>query len=332
MSPILIALVVFVVLGLAATAWLRRSPSLPSESQAAERGAGQLGTLRWRDFTRLVLQAMHGRGYRTVVDDGMPADGIPTDGGDIVLERNGERTLLSVKYGSGSVVAAQALLGLGGSATLRGARRVIVVTPGRFDEEATRMARQQDIELIDGPDLWPEVRPYVARPTHDGTAPPAPVESASPSSPKALGIAWAGAAAVAAVAWMVAQGLQPDATSASGNTTPGTATQTTPEAQATGPAGAAVREDANIVPTDPAALERRRKETADAISTLFGVDRAFWSTQSTLLVYLSTDVGDPSSELCPLLERYPELAASRVQLQPPQGSNKSVRFKQCRSY
>ena len=332
MSPILIALVVFVVLGLAATAWLRRSPSLSSESQASERGAGQLGTLRWRDFTRLVLQAMHGRGYRTVVEDGMPADGIPTDGGDIVLERNGERTLLSVKYGSASVVPAQALLGLGGSATLRGTQRVIVVTPGRFDQEAIRMARQQDIELIDGEDLWPEVRPYVARPAQDATASPAPVESPRPASPKTLGIAWAGAAAVAAVAWMIAQGLQPEAPAASDAIT--AASQTTPATQATTAATAAAPavEDANIVPTDPAALERRRKETANAISTLFGVDRAFWSTQSTLLVYLSTDVGDPSSELCPLLERYPELAASRVQLQPPQGSTKSVRFKQCRSY
>jgi len=331
MSPILIALVLFVVLGLAATAWLRRSPSLSSESQSAERGAGQLGTLRWRDFTRLVLQAMHGRGYRTVVEDGMPADGIPTDGGDIVLERNGERTLLSVKYGSASVVPAQALLGLGGSATLRGARKVIVVTPGRFDEEAIRMARQQDIELIDGEDLWPEVRPYVARPAHDAPAAPAPVPAPPPASPKALGIAWAGAAAVAAVAWMIAQGLQPEASS-SGATD--VAAQATPATQATTRATAAAPaiEEANIVPTDPAALERRRKETANAISTLFGVDRAFWSTQSTLLVYLSTDVADPSSELCPLLERYPELAASRVQLQPPQGSTKSVRFKQCRSY
>lgn len=331
MSPILIALVVFVVLGLVATAWLRRSPSQSSESQAAERGAGQLGTLRWRDFTRLVLQAMHGRGYRTVVEDGMPSDGIPTDGGDIVLERNGERTLLSVKYGSASVVAAQALLGLGGSATLRGTRRVIVVTPGRFDEEAIRMARQQDIELIDGEDLWPEVRPYVARPTHDAVPAQTAAEPPPTASPKAVGIAWAGAAVVAAVAWMLAQGLQPEAPTTSD---PATASQTTPATQDTTAAAATppAVEDANIVPTDPAALERRRKETANAISTLFGVDRAFWSTQSTLLVYLSTDVADPSSELCPLLERYPELAASRVQMQPPQGSTKSVRFKQCRSY
>ncbi len=332
MSPILIALAVFVVLGLAATAWLRRSPSRPSAAQAAERGAGQLGTLRWRDFTRLVLQAMHGRGYRTVVEDGMPADGIPTDGGDIVLERNGERTLLSCKYGSASLVGAQALLGLGGSATLRGTQRVIVVTPGRFDDEAIRMARQQEIELIDGEDLWPEVRPYVARPAADANASPAPVEAAKPADSKTLGLAWAGAAAVAAVAWMIAQGLQPGAPAAPDAMD--VASRTTAPAQAASAASATAPtiEDANVVPTDPAALERRRKETANAISTLFGVDRAFWSTQSTLLVYLTTDMADPSSELCPLLERYPELAASRVQLQPPQGSTKSVRFKQCRSY
>ena len=41
---------------------------------------------------------------------------------------------------------------------------------------------------------------------------------------------------------------------------------------------------------------------------------------------------DIEAALCPLLERYPELAASRVQLQPPPGSQKPVRFRQCRSY
>ena len=329
MFPILIALAVFLALGLASTAWLRRA-STSSASPSAGRGAGQLGALRWRDFTRLVLQAMHGRGYRTVVEDGMPADGIPTDGGDIVLERNRERTLLSVKYGSASVVGAQALLGLAGAATLRGTQKVIVVTPGRFDEEAMRLARQQDIELIDGEDLWPEVRPYVARPAQDTAATPAAVETTTPAKSKTMGIAWAGAAAAAAVAWMIAQGLQSTPTSTPA--APNTNAQAAPATTAAPEAAAPVIDNASVVPTDPAALEQRRKETANAISTLFGVDRAFWSTQSTLLVYLSTEVADPSSELCPLLERYPELAASRVQLQPPQGSTKSVRFKQCRSY
>jgi hypothetical protein len=87
-----------------------------------------------------------------------------------------------------------------------------------------------------------------------------------------------------------------------------------------------------VIPTDPAELEQRRREAAHAISTLFGVDRALWSTQSTLLVYLTNEEADPMHDLCPLLERYPELAASRIQLQPPSGSKKPVRFKQCRTF
>ena len=195
-----------------------------------------------------------------------------------------------------------------------------------------RVARQQgNIELLDGKDLWPELRPYIAR--EPAAANPAPI--APPAMPKRpIAIAWAGAAALGLVVWMIAQGMPGDtpATEASTNTiadAPATTAQPAPAAE---PEPAAAKANATAVPTDPAALERRRRETANAISTLFGVDRALWSTQSTLLVHLSAEEADPSGELCPLLERYPELAASRVQLQPPPGSQRPVRFKQCRSY
>ena len=55
---------------------------------------------------------MHARGFDPVIEDGMPADGIPTNGSDILLERDGERALLSSKYGTASLVGASALLGL----------------------------------------------------------------------------------------------------------------------------------------------------------------------------------------------------------------------------
>ena len=327
MSPFLIALLVFVALGLGLTLALRRTPSAsPAINQA--RGASQLGQLRWRDFTKHVLQVMQARGYRPVIEAGMPADGIPTDGGDILLERNGERTLLSCKYGSASVVGAQSLLGLKQSASLRGADKVVVITPGRFEQEAERLARQQEIELIDGEDLWPEVRPYIAHP--DDAAAEEPT-AATPSS-KGLVVAWGGAAVAAGIAWMLAQGMSPEPgvdTTTTFTPTPA-ATAAAPAAQA--PAAPAEAAPAGAVPTDPAELERRRVDAANAISTLFGVERAIWSTQSTLLVHLTSENADPSGELCPLLVRYPELAASRVQLQPPQGSTRPVRFKQCRSY
>ena len=327
MSPFLIALLVFVALGLGLTLALRRTPSAsPVANQA--RGASQLGQLRWRDFTKHVLQVMQARGYRPVIEAGMPADGIPTDGGDILLERNGERTLLSCKYGSASVVGAQSLLGLKQSASLRGADNVVVITPGRFEQEAERLARQQEIELIDGEDLWPEVRPYIAHPENTATEEP----KATAPSFKGIAIAWGGAAVAAGIAWMLAQGMSPEPgvdTTTTFTPTPA-ATAAAPAAQA--PAAPAEAAPADEVPTDPEELARRRVDAANAISTLFGVERAIWSTQSTLLVHLTSENADPSGELCPLLVRYPELAASRVQLQPPQGSTRPVRFKQCRSY
>ena len=85
-------------------------------------------------------------------------------------------------------------------------------------------------------------------------------------------------------------------------------------------------------PTDPAQLKQRREIVAEAISTLPDVDRAVWSTQSTLLVYLLDEQYDPMRDICPLLERYVELAASRIQLAPPPDSTRPVRFVQCRAF
>ena len=318
MFPILIALVVFVLAGIAGTALLRK---LPADSNDLTQGLTHLAGLRWREFTKLVLQAMQARGYEIVRDDDGPADGLPTDGGDILLRQGSQRTLLSCKYGNASVVGAQPILGLGKSAELRGAHSAIVVTPGRFDEEARRVAKHQHVELIDGTTLWPEVKPFIAHdPGH---------ERGTPAGKRNIAIAWLGALALGAVACMLAQGMQaaPSQEASATAATPAVMAQPAAPAAATPPVAST-----EAAPTDPATLERRRVETAKAISTLAGVDRAVWSTQSTLLVYLAAEDADPSAALCPLLERHVELAASRVQLQPPAGSEKPVRFKQCRSY
>ena len=316
MFPLLIALIVFVLAGIAATALLRKLPATASD---LKHGLAHLAEMRWRDFAKLVLQAMQVRGYTVVRDEDGPADGVPTDGGDILLQRGNERVLLSCKYGNASVVGAPPILGLHKSAELRGAHSAIVVTPGRFDDEARRIAGQQHVELIDGATLWPEVKPFLDQDFAQ--------QAGAQTGKRNAATAWLGAAALAAVAWMLAQGMQPPAAAEAAEAT---ATAIATPAAATKPAAPAAATQAT--PTDPVALERRRAETANAISTLAGVDRAHWSTQSTLLVYLAAENSDPSAALCPLLERYPELAASRVQMQPPQGSEKPVRFKQCRSY
>ena len=74
MIAALIALLVFILSGFGLSFWLRQKQAEQAPQEAANRGAEQLAQLRWRDFTKLVLQAMHGRGYRPVIEDGMPAD------------------------------------------------------------------------------------------------------------------------------------------------------------------------------------------------------------------------------------------------------------------
>ena len=96
MIPTLIALIAFALSGLALTAWLRRNYRARPVIEAEDRSANQLSKLRWRDFAKLVLQVMHARGYRISNEDGLPADGIPTDGSDIVLERDGAEQCAAV--------------------------------------------------------------------------------------------------------------------------------------------------------------------------------------------------------------------------------------------
>src|SRR3546814_1133621 len=61
------------------------------------------------------------------------------------------------------------------------------------------------------------------------------------------------------------------------------------------------------------------------------VDRAVWSTQSTLQVFLLDGRGNAFDHICPLVVRYDALASSRIQLTPPPGSELPTRFRQCRS-
>ena len=316
MSPTLIALLVFLAVGVGSSLLLRRQR--PAADGLAQ-GLDYLAGLRWRELARLVILAMQARGY-SVASDGHGGDAMPADGADILLERDGALTLLSCKYGSAAVVGAAAILGLSKSAQLRGANAVVVVTPGRFDDEARRLASGQHLELVDGAGLWREVQPFL---------PAGALQGRPPASPAPLPrlVPWLGALAVAAVAWMLLQGRG----AADAPPPQAVAQVSAPAAAATVPAAPA-NKPAPQAPLDAPTLELRRKETADAISTLPGIDRAIWSTQSTLLVYLEGDAVDPMATLCPLLARTPELAASRLQLQPPAGSTKPVRFKQCQAY
>lgn len=313
----LLPLAAVLLLGAAATYYLHRV-RLPREQTAA--GIAALSGMRWRDFIHLVLDALGRRGYERVFDrETASADS------DYVLVRDGKRWLLSSRHGANYVLGSTAIAEFGNEIRLNGAAGGLLASPGRFASEAHVLAAAQRIELLDGPTLWPELEPLLS-PQQRAAITAGP----SARARRHLILAWSSALAVGAVL-LVLTGPKVDQSDATGER-PAAASATS----ASGPTGAAAATtavtDPSTSPGDPRTLEQRRSAVARAISTLPAVDRALWSTQSTLLVHLIDENADPLSGICALLERDADLRAARIQLQPPAGSTRPVRFVQCRAY
>lgn len=313
-----VALLVIAVVGAGATVIVRTQLMRRDETAA---GIVALSGISWRQFVHLVLEMLARRGYARVHDREAPADD-----GDFTLAHGEQRYLLSCKHGSAFVLGNTAVNELASDIRLRNADGGLLVTQGRIAPEARAPAKLQHIELLDGPTLWPELRELIP--------------------PEQLSEITAGAATRARqrtlFAWLIAlvAGIlvfflmpAPEAEDAAGGTTVMPAARAPAPAAAASGSPATPAADATVPAADDAATQaKQREDVAKAIATLPMVDRAVWSTASTLQVFLSTTEGDPVAAICPLVMRYEGLTASRIQLTPPQGSDAPVRFRQCRSY
>lgn len=104
--------------------------------------------LTWRQFEVASAEAFRAQGYKvTLTPDG--ADG----GVDLVLERKGERVVVQCKHWASWKVGVKTVRELLGVMTAEGVARGIVVTSGRFTDEARRFARDVPVQLLDGRDM-----------------------------------------------------------------------------------------------------------------------------------------------------------------------------------
>lgn len=311
----MIPIIVVLLLGAAATFYLQKV-RLPREETVA--GISALAGMRWRDYIHLVLAALNRRGYERVFESDATSDE-----SDYMLDRGGQAWLLSSKYGTAYVLGSTAIAEFANTIRMRGAVGGLLVTSGQFAPEASPLAAAQRIELLDGPVLWPELKPLLPEAQRE-----AMFASAQARARRQVVLSWLASFVVGLLLFMLLQQRTPDAVA--GNESAMTAARST--AASAIPAQPAFVDDIAQAPTDPVQLEQRRTAVAKAISTLPNVDRAVWSTQSTLLVYLLDEQDEPKKDICPLLERYVELAASRIQLAPPPDSTRPVRFVQCRAF
>lgn len=352
------AAAVALTIGLASTAYLWTHRRQRTEVAT---GVAVLAKMRWREFARLIVDALRERGFEAESVEESLARGTQAE---LRLLRAGKPWLLACKLGDADYrVSAATVAELADAVRFNGAAGGMLVTTGRFDANSERVAN--GLDLYSGATLWELVEPVLPASTrHDVIA------AAQKRSIRTIAIAWGGAIALALIAGFLAPHLipaeeptpsapvesaatpaaEPTAEPASAEPAPQPAPTPAP-AQPSAPAPAATAPAANDSAPAPAAATPRpaaqaetpskssgnpsadRAQVIRSIGTLDGVERALWSTPSNLLIYRLTDATQQDIDrICTVLVAYPELRASRVQLQPPPGSASRVRFFQCRAY
>lgn len=123
-------------------AWRRDLFDRASGTSGAEAIAG----MDWSAFEALLGEAYRRKGYR-VVETGRGG----SDGGiDLALTRDGALTLVQCKHWKARQVGVTVVRELLGVMTARKAAAGIVVTSGRYTDEARRFARESGVQLVDG--------------------------------------------------------------------------------------------------------------------------------------------------------------------------------------
>lgn len=332
-----IAVAVSVVVGSGGTAYTLLVWRRWDETAA---GLRMLATMSWRDFTRLVMDIMANRGF-------FRTDDTATDDGRHTLVRGSERLTLWCKHGSAFLIGKLTVNELAAEMRLADTPTGVLATQGRIVEDARDAAKERRIELLDGPAFWSEARTRVPASVLASirTACARRVRSrvltawllaafAGIGSHAALGrLLPAEPAATADIATLAdittARAVTPERQS--------DATQATPDGIDTAPAEAEAPLRTDSPPPGPAAATSlspagQRDAAARDVADLPMVGRVEWTSTSTLRIELANTDVDAFEHICPLVERYPDIATSRIQLDLPADSAVPVRFRQCRTF
>ena len=322
LTALIPAIVIAVILGAIGSLYFG---NIQRRRDEADAGIRSLSGMRWREFSHFVLDAMRHRGYDVLTSADEAERGQQTE---FLLQRNGERALLSCKHGSAYRLTRQSVSEFGASMKFQGALSGLLITPGTIEPDARRPAESANIELIDGKALWPEIAPLLPQALKDEVQ-----NIAGQRARRSVLISWLGAAVAGiAIAFVVAANLPPP--EAKPDVTvlrdvpqaPRPATVAAPKAEA--PVGISAPSTVVVAATEEEE-DKQRAEVVRMVGTLPGVDRAVWTTKSTLQVFVDETSTQRFDEICTVLMHYANLRTSRVHLQPPENSQQLVRFKQC---
>ena len=337
LSPLIIALVVTLAAFLASSWWFGVHRRRRAETAA---GVRALAGMKWRECAGLVLQALGEKGYSE-----MPASRQPGDGGtEFLLTKNDERCLLGYKHGTAYRLGEANVRDFANAVQLLGATSGILATLGTAEGSARDIARRYGVDLMDGNTLWPQLEPFASPDLVEGIREEAANEIRRGQRMGVVGSLLLGTVVFALTAF---------------NQAPEALAPTPPLAAQPAQAGAEVGAGEAAAPVagepgfqDPASLAAdkamkaleavakltdeqradRRRVAAARIADLPEASNALWSTASTLVITLvSGDSIDRGivNDACAVLVEFEELRYSRLQLEPPSGSDVPVRWRQC---
>ncbi|MET0655599.1 MAG: restriction endonuclease [Pseudoxanthomonas sp.] len=323
MSAWLFGSVITLLVGTVITAYLWLIRRRDDETSA---GLLALAGMRWRDFSRLVLEAMELRGLERIPS---AHEENQEHSSSFLLSGQGRQLLLACKHGSAYRIGSAAVDEFASEIRLRGVQGGILVTEGVLDKGGIEKAGRHNIEVIDGPLLWPAVKPMV-----EGNLQRRIVDTASARARRHIGIAWLGALTLGLASALVFPGAINPAPSAAA---PAAASVAVPPAQPTAALAATrVATPKPIAAANPEAVteaetDKHRAEVSRKLSRTSGISRGVWISRSTLSVdrIVAEEAAWPL--VCRQLKPYPDLGLTRVQMNPPEGSTDPVRWRQCES-
>ena len=317
----LFGLAITLLVGAAATAYLWLIRRRDDETAA---GLLALAGMRWRDFSRLVLEAMELRGLARIPS---AHEENQEHSSSFLLNGDGKRQLLACKHGSAYRIGSAAVDEFASEIRLRGTQGGILVTEGVLDKDGLEKAERHNIEIIDGPRLWPTVKPMV-----EGKLQQRIVGNASARARRHIAIAWLGSITLGlAVALVFPSVLNPnnDSTTAHVAVLPASPTAATAEPASSARATSAAAAATALAEVTEADSEKHRAEISRKLAKIPGISRGVWISRSTLAVDRLVAEQDAWPLVCEQLYAYPDLSLTRVQMNPPPGSDEQVRWRQC---
>jgi len=310
----LIGVLIALAFGLAATAYLWVIRRRQDETAA---GLLALAALRWRDFSRLVLSSLQLRGLERL--SFQPEDVRNQHPSFLLGDAEGKHVLLSCKHGTAYRIGSVAIEELASEARLRGAHRGILATEGVVDATGRDKAERSSVEVLDGARLWNEVKPML-----DSAIVQRIVGQANLQARRRIGLCWILAllAGVLTSTLLTVNGPEPSAR----------AVQAAPAPVASAPSAASTTPAAPPEPKGPPTeqeLAQQRSEVAKALAKAGGLRQPAWISSSTLSVDMLASEAMVMAAVCTELAKHPDLTLSRIQLNPPAGSDARVRWRQC---